>query len=63
MWPTLTRRRVFGGCLLLSGVLFLGLGIWQQSAPFLVLGVAWWIAALVGMGILMVDARLSPRRG
>ena len=63
MWPTLTLRRVFGGCLLLLGALFLGLSAWQQSSPLALLGVAWWIAALVGMGILMVDARLSPRRG
>jgi predicted O-methyltransferase YrrM len=55
MWPKLTRRRVLGGCLLLSGALFIGFGIWQQSEPLLIVGVAWWIAALVGLGVLIVQ--------
>ncbi len=53
MRPRLTRRRVLGGCLLLLGGLFLGLGTWFQSSQFLILGVAWWSAALIALGILL----------
>ena len=55
MRPKLTRRRAFGGCLLVFGALFLGFGMWQQSSPLLLLGLAWWIAALVGLGILITQ--------
>jgi predicted O-methyltransferase YrrM len=55
MLPRLTRRRVFGGVLLLFGILLLGIGTWQQDSPFLIWGIASWIAALLGLAVLMIQ--------
>jgi predicted O-methyltransferase YrrM len=55
MIPRLTRRRVFGGVLLLLGALLLVVGTWQQNWRFLGWGIACWIAALLGLGVLVVQ--------
>src|SRR5690554_798916 len=55
MLSRMTRRRALAGCLLLAGALLLGLGTWQRSWPTAALGMACWTAALVGIGLVLIQ--------
>ena len=50
----LTWRRACGAAMLVLGVIFLALGTWQQSVSLSILGIAFWIAALLGLGVLLL---------
>lgn len=55
MLPNFTRRRSFAGALLVLGGTGLAIGIWQQNIPLSLLGIAFWMATLIGIGVRVIQ--------